>query len=170
MRRRFRPAVEPLEDRTLLDAAHWINPAGGDWNTPSNWSINRLPAAGDDVFIDVPGDVTITYSGNSSAIHSLTSQETVVLSGGTLSVSTSSLVNNFELNGNIDGSRRLDGQRVFSWRRRWRRGRDGDRGRGADGRRRRRMHTASGRLVDSTAGPANWLEARSSGRSTTSGR
>src|SRR5262249_40458982 len=39
----------------------WINPAGGFWDDPANWDAGRLPNENDDVRIDVPGDVTITF-------------------------------------------------------------------------------------------------------------
>jgi hypothetical protein len=34
---------------------HWTN-AGGDklWNNPANWDSNKVPGAGDNVFVDVP--------------------------------------------------------------------------------------------------------------------
>jgi hypothetical protein len=42
--------------------AFWTNPAGGDWNTPSNWSTGVVPGPNDDVLIDVPdGTVVITH-------------------------------------------------------------------------------------------------------------
>ncbi len=29
----------------------WINPAGGDWNDPANWSTGVVPGLADDAFI-----------------------------------------------------------------------------------------------------------------------
>ena len=37
----FRPMPKRLEDRKLLATVTWINPGGGDWDTPSNWSTGR---------------------------------------------------------------------------------------------------------------------------------
>jgi len=31
----------------------WVNPNGGDWDTPSNWSDDAVPGAGDDVSITI---------------------------------------------------------------------------------------------------------------------
>jgi hypothetical protein len=156
-----------LEDRTLLDVAHWINPAGGDWNTPSNWSINGLPGANDDVFIDVPGDVVITHSGSSTTtIRSLTSQDAVRLIGGTLSIAAASSVNNFELAaGTLTGPGDLAINGAFSWTSGTLSGSGatviaaGARldivGTGT--------HTIAGGPIDSTAGPVNWLAGRLTG-------
>jgi hypothetical protein len=81
------PRLEPLEDRTLPSTVTWINPAGGDWNTPGNWSTNALPGPSDDVVIDVPKvTVTITHSSGTHTIQSLTSNESLTLSGGALTV------------------------------------------------------------------------------------
>src|SRR5689334_16539364 len=77
---------ERLEERALLSAVSWINASGGSWNVTANWSGNAVPRASDDVTIDLPGTVTITHSAGSDTIHSLTSQESLSLSGGTLTV------------------------------------------------------------------------------------
>jgi hypothetical protein len=37
----------------------WINPNGGNWSVPGNWSGNRLPGPEDDVAIDLEGDYTV---------------------------------------------------------------------------------------------------------------
>src|SRR6185295_16723985 len=50
-------------------SAKWINPAGGFWDVAANWDTGVVPGADDDVLIDVPGNVTITYratSGNTT--------------------------------------------------------------------------------------------------------
>src|SRR5947209_4983910 len=84
---RFRPRAERLESLMLLATINWTNTAGGAWNVAGNWDLGRLPAAGDDVVIDVPSaDVTITHATGSDSIHSLTTSEKFNLSGGTLSV------------------------------------------------------------------------------------
>ena len=53
------PAMQVLEDRLLMTQVNWINPAGGDWDVAANWSNKQLPGAGDDVTINVAGNVTI---------------------------------------------------------------------------------------------------------------
>src|SRR4029078_8668430 len=45
----------------VLASIRWTNAAGGSWQVRGNWSGNRVPGPTDDVDIDVPGDVTITY-------------------------------------------------------------------------------------------------------------
>ena len=68
--------------------------ATGSWHTAGNWDLNRVPAAGDDVFIpDVAGTTSITFSSGSTTVHSLTCSEAFVLSGGTLSLDEASTMN-----------------------------------------------------------------------------
>lgn len=45
----------------------WTNAAGGAWNTPSNWSPNQVPTAGDRVWITNSGTYRITVSGGGAA-------------------------------------------------------------------------------------------------------
>ena len=49
----------------------WVNPAGGFWDDPANWSSGQLPGPNDDVVIDVPGNVTITHRQGNDTIKSL---------------------------------------------------------------------------------------------------
>ena len=71
----------------ISSSAVWINPNGGDWSNPANWDGGVLPGNNDDVFIEVPGNPTITFSNGSVQIRSLVSENAFILSGGTLSVS-----------------------------------------------------------------------------------
>ena len=72
-----------------------VNWAGttGSWHTATNWSSNPLfPGAADDVFINVPGTQTITYSTGATTIQSLAlgslanPNNNLALSGGTLTI------------------------------------------------------------------------------------
>jgi hypothetical protein len=64
----------------------WINPAGGDWGVPANWSAGRLPGPGDVAIIDIPG-VTVTHSAGADAVDDLVaSNGTFVFGGGTVDV------------------------------------------------------------------------------------
>ncbi len=98
--RTFLPSCELMEDRTLLAAMLWANAASGDWDTPGNWDLDRVPTAADDVVIDVAG-ITVTHGASASdAINSLTSIDPLVLSDGTLSIaSTSSISSAFTMSG-----------------------------------------------------------------------
>ncbi len=105
-RRLFRPeSLEAMEPRVLLSVISWISDSSGNWSDPANWrdtqGINRVPGPGDDVVIDRPSaDPTVTYDGGTTSINSLTSQDPLVLSGGTLSVTSTVQVNNtFQLSG-----------------------------------------------------------------------
>ena len=53
-------------DRTLPSTVTWINPAGGDWDTPGNWldqssGINHVPGASDNAVINSSG-ITIIHN------------------------------------------------------------------------------------------------------------
>jgi len=65
----------------------WTLNGDGFWDIATNWSSNpALPSAADDVTIDVAGLTTITYRTGATTINSLTSQENLVVSGGSLTV------------------------------------------------------------------------------------
>ncbi|HEU5203704.1 MAG TPA: Ig-like domain-containing protein, partial [Candidatus Limnocylindrales bacterium] len=82
-------AVDVVSDFTLTgEAVTWINPAGGFWDDPANWSGGVLPGPDDNVLIDVPGDVTITHRTGLTVINRLISRESLALTGGTLDVTT----------------------------------------------------------------------------------
>jgi hypothetical protein len=89
----FRPRLEVLEDRTLPAQVNWINPAGGDWATPTNWSTDTVPGVADDVVINVPNNVTVTHSRGADMVHSLVSNDALVLSGGSLDFAAASTLN-----------------------------------------------------------------------------
>src|SRR5262245_27425376 len=76
------PRVEVLEDRTLPAQIAWDG--GGDgfsWNDPANWSENQLPGAGDDVTVNVAGDLTVRVNGTPAPVRSLTNFETIYVEG-----------------------------------------------------------------------------------------
>src|SRR5436309_3353243 len=78
-----------LEDRVTptVNTVSWINPAGGDWDTPGNWSGGQVPGANDDVVINYGmNDFTVTHSGGSDAINRLTSEASFAITGGTFSI------------------------------------------------------------------------------------
>lgn len=82
--------LETLESRSLLSAVAWDG--GGDgssWEDPLNWSADMVPGPADDVTISVSGLATITHTSNTvESIHSLTCDEQLTLSGGTLFVAS----------------------------------------------------------------------------------
>ncbi|HEV3080665.1 MAG TPA: hypothetical protein VGY66_12835, partial [Gemmataceae bacterium] len=73
---------------------YWTNPAGGDWNTASNWSTGAVPIAPDNVYIGIAGSTfAVTLSSGNDAITSLISDDNFTLSGGTLTASGTVQVN-----------------------------------------------------------------------------
>ncbi len=81
---------EGLEDRTLLATVTWINPAGGNWDTASNWSTGALPGSGDDVVINsLNSGASVTHTQNvTDTVNSVTASAPITLAGGTLNVAT----------------------------------------------------------------------------------
>ena len=67
----------------------WTNINGGDWNDSNNWDSLRVPQPGDNVLIDVPGNVTITYAAGDTSIRSLLSHDALTISGGSFSATQS---------------------------------------------------------------------------------
>jgi YD repeat-containing protein len=118
-RRAFRPHLEQLEERVLPSTVKWINAAGGDWDVASNWNTGKLPGASDDVVIPFfTGGLTITHIGsNADSIKSLTSQEKIDLSNGSLSIAKASTINNaFSLSGGtLNGAGTVTVSGLLSW-------------------------------------------------------
>jgi hypothetical protein len=73
----------------------WINPSGGDWDTPSNWSAGALPGPSDDVVISQP-NITVTHSTSAiDIVNSLmisSTQSSLDISSGSLALATTSSV------------------------------------------------------------------------------
>jgi hypothetical protein len=74
-------------DFQVIDAVYWVNPRGGNWSNPQNWSKGNLPQATDDVLIATPLPTLITHRLGNDSIKSLVSDNPILLSGGRLSVS-----------------------------------------------------------------------------------
>jgi hypothetical protein len=72
---------------------------GASWLDPLNWDTDTLPGPADQVLIDVPGNITVTHAAASfgstpTEITSLRSEEAIVLSNGTLSISATAIITN----------------------------------------------------------------------------
>jgi hypothetical protein len=81
---------------TPLDQFRWINPAGGNWNLPANWSQNRVPGPDDDVVIDLAGDFTVTLDADATVrrlvMGGLTGTQIFDLNGRTLTLANDSVM------------------------------------------------------------------------------
>ncbi len=77
----------------IVPDVEWIG-GSGDWNVVTNWSSGRVPGPGDNVIIDVPGEIAVTHSSGNHLIRSLHSEESLIVSGGSLAVSDSAEINN----------------------------------------------------------------------------
>jgi hypothetical protein len=103
-RRVVASAVLAMLASASADAAdvHWIAPANGSWGDPQNWDITPpgIPGPGDDVTIDVPGNIVVTVKQDIQTIHSLVSNEGLTVESGGLVLAADSTVNGaFTLNG-----------------------------------------------------------------------
>ncbi len=93
----FQPGSDliALEERTLLSSVNWINPAGGDWDTGSNWNTGSVPGASDDVTLDLSPGITVTHSqDDADSVNTLTlaGADTLSISSGSLSIDSASTI------------------------------------------------------------------------------
>ena len=91
-RKSLRPRIDALEPRILLATVTWVASGNGFWDVGSNWSTGTVPGPGDDVNLDgLAGQFTITYRQGGDTIQSIRgSQDALVLSGGSLTISAAS--------------------------------------------------------------------------------
>src|SRR5262249_48776539 len=108
---------------------YWSGFAGdGNWGTAGNWSTNPTPQQGDSahpgpydaVIIDnrvAVNPFAVTHSAGTDSVYSLTSQDALVISGGTLSIAAASTINNsLTLSGAwLSGSGNLTVAGSFIW-------------------------------------------------------
>ncbi|MFN7952511.1 MAG: hypothetical protein U0610_12365 [bacterium] len=74
--------------------ACWSNPAGGDWNVPSNWRDGVVPPSGSNVGVDLPvPPMTITMTTADAYVHELTVFANLTISGRSLTVTGLGRVN-----------------------------------------------------------------------------
>ncbi|HQX51029.1 MAG TPA: CARDB domain-containing protein, partial [Planctomycetaceae bacterium] len=91
-----------METRVLLSTVNWISNSSGFWDDPGNWQdrstlANRVPDGSDDVLIDRgAGNPTITVRDNRT-VRGLTDRETILITGGTLTVNGASQINGGKL-------------------------------------------------------------------------
>jgi hypothetical protein len=94
--KRVRPSLESLETRVVPCTINWSgNGDGKSWQDASNWDLNRVPGAADDVCISAPKvSDAVLHSQGTDAIQSLNSDGPLVISGGSLSLAAFSSQNN----------------------------------------------------------------------------
>ena len=104
-RRLFRPTVEGLEERVVLDAVAWNEATSGNWNVAANWldtttGTAKVPASSDQVSINQAG-VTVTVSSAQAAGTLTTASGTVLdVTAGSLTLGgASTLSGNLDLSG-----------------------------------------------------------------------
>jgi hypothetical protein len=112
--------LEALEDRTLPSVVNWVG-GSGDWSNANNWldattQTHHTPTATDDAVINVDS-VVVTHSSGSDKVRSLTSENSFVMSGGSLDLANAStLDSDFTFtNGTISGTGTLTVNGAFTW-------------------------------------------------------
>jgi hypothetical protein len=104
-------SVEVLEDRLTPSAVSWTGAGDGlNWGDARNWSTGQLPGTGDDVTINTQGPDIILHSSGNDSVHSLQSENALLLTGGSLSLAAASSVDNtlLLLNATLTSSGTLD--------------------------------------------------------------
>src|SRR5207249_4253390 len=96
----------------------WVNGAGGDWDTATNWSTGVVPVSTDNAFISISSSAVITHNTSASdTVNKLTSYESLSIANGTLTIlGTSTIYGPLSLLGgtlNANGSITTAGG--FSW-------------------------------------------------------
>jgi len=80
-----------LNVTNVLTSNYWNVDADGDWSIASNWSLGHAPLVTEYVIIDRPSNLyTITVSNGVRNAIALTSQENLLISGGSLALGNSS--------------------------------------------------------------------------------
>ena len=118
----LRPRCEVMEDRTLLATMLWAAAASGDWDVASNWvnsadsSNHHVPTASDDAQVNFSG-ITVTHATSADTVNSLTSQASLNLSGGSLSLAATSVISgSFAMSGGtLTGSGNLTVTGPTTW-------------------------------------------------------
>src|SRR6266446_6640905 len=116
---RFRPALEQLEELTLLSSINWTGAANDNsWNTAANWDLGRVPTAADDAVISATfSGITVTHSSLASdAVNSLSSQAALSLTGGSLAFAAASTINGgLTLSASLTGTGNLTVNNLITW-------------------------------------------------------
>ena len=91
-------ATHPLHSATVT----WVAHVDGAWSNPANWSAGSLPGPGDDVIVDVPEAITVSYATLDNSIASLDLREVLRINGGRLTVTgTVQAANTLQISGGI---------------------------------------------------------------------
>jgi hypothetical protein len=82
-----RLSLESLEARISPVTDVSTNPLGGVWAVGSNWSLNAPPTSAQGAAVAPVSGVTVSHASGIDTVHSLTSDGSLVISGGSLGTS-----------------------------------------------------------------------------------
>ena len=110
------PSDVTLTVNTVGNIVSWINQSSGNWSTAANWSGGVVPGSSDFVYINQPGDLTISITSTVPQINGLECSETIALSGGTFDIISNSVTDKLRVSGgNLSGSAELNVVSSFVW-------------------------------------------------------
>jgi hypothetical protein len=95
----YNPGDTSVYNGPFYPTIFWDNESGDSlWSNPLNWSLNRLPAAGDDVWVTRAG--AVTHASGDDSVGRLFARQDVTLGGGSLTLgSASTLVGGYTQTG-----------------------------------------------------------------------
>ncbi len=119
-----RPVIEGLEERLVLSTILWDStnsPAGGSWDTGTNWVGGNVPGATDDAVVNLTSPGTVTLGSSVSAtLNSLTTNANTSLTMNTFSLlslaATSSIGGGLtQAGGTVTGAGTLTVSGLMTW-------------------------------------------------------
>ena len=101
---------EPLEERMLLSVIQWTGDGDGkSWSNQLNWAGDAVPGPNDDAVIGPAFAAETITSATNVTIHSLTSEASFQITAGTLTVGTTTEVDNtFTIGGGTLAAQRFN--------------------------------------------------------------
>ena len=105
-----------LTGTVMTNLNEWIG-GSGNWATALDWSLGHVPLATEVVEIDVPGTATVTVSGGTRSALKLISDDSFVISGGSLDLSGNSQFNGALTltGGSLTGTGDVTVNGAFNW-------------------------------------------------------
>lgn len=96
----------------------WVGSSGGNWNSASNWNLNRVPTFEDDVLIEIPnGDFNIIINSSANARSLYSTDPIRIQAGGVLNAASTTELTKLSLepNGVVDGNGNILVTHSFIW-------------------------------------------------------
>ena len=79
----------------------WVGGATGQWSAASNWEAGILPAQANVSAVSIPAGATVFFDGSNASLDSLSSQGTLVLNSGTLTINRELATHGYRQSGGV---------------------------------------------------------------------